>query len=120
MNPSSPSPSAGPLDAALNRSALQDGHGLPQERLARMAARRAFVTMKLRYLEAAAKLSGPDGAVIASQIRRANDPIELWDLRPALFAALYGTADTMSSMLADLPQGGTAQTQPFGGTRPVF
>jgi hypothetical protein len=66
------------------------GHegGLPQDRHARLAARRAFVEMKLLFLRATASLEDRKGEWLRLQVRRANDPIDLWILRGPVLRAL--------------------------------
>jgi hypothetical protein len=70
--------------------------GMPQERAARVAARRAFVDLKLTYLGALDSLSGGAGAAAApshwlrQQVVYAEDPVDLWLLRAPMFAALSG------------------------------
>jgi hypothetical protein len=64
------------------------GSGLPQERMARIAARRAFVDMKARFIEAVAQVGGSRGNWLRYQVRQANDPVDLWLLRGAVFAVL--------------------------------
>lgn len=64
------------------------GSGLPQERLARVAARRAFVDMKQRFMQAVNGVAGSRGDWLRYQVRHANDPVDLWLLRGAVFAAL--------------------------------
>jgi len=62
--------------------------GQPGERRGRIAARRAFVELKLCCTRAAAELGGPYGGQLQRQIRQACEPIELWLLRGALLTAL--------------------------------
>lgn len=62
--------------------------GQPGERRGRMAARRAFVELKLSFTRAAALLPGSHGRELQTQVRQASEPIELWLLRTALLAAL--------------------------------
>lgn len=65
------------------------GAGLPGDRGARLAARRAFVELKLTFLAAL------DGAAnvewLSAQVRAAEEPVDLWLLRAPVFAALAGT-----------------------------
>jgi hypothetical protein len=68
----------GPLAAA----------GMPQERLARIAARQAFVQMKTAFMEAVAHLDGEPGRWLQHQVRQAQEPVDLWLLRGAVFRAL--------------------------------
>ena len=62
--------------------------GMPEDRLARMAARRAFVEMKTCFMRAAADIEGNTGALLQRQVRVATEVIELWRLRHALLSAL--------------------------------
>jgi hypothetical protein len=62
--------------------------GLPQDRHARIAARRSFVGLKQRFMQAVALLDGMRGDWLRHQVRQAHEPIDLWMLRGAVFAAL--------------------------------
>jgi len=62
--------------------------GLPADRSARIAARRAFVEMKLLFLRAVENLDHRKGAWLRAQVRSAEDPVDLWLLRGPLLAAL--------------------------------
>ena len=64
------------------------GPGLPQDRHARIAARRSFVEMKQRFMVAVGSLDGLRGDWLRHQVRQAHEPIDLWMLRGAVFAAL--------------------------------
>ena len=64
--------------------------GLPQDRLARLAARRAFVGLKQDFMIAVAGLPGHRGDWLRDRVRHAEDPYDLWKLRHSLFAALDG------------------------------
>jgi hypothetical protein len=64
------------------------GFNLPDERIARIAARRAFVELKLSFMRAAADIDGPEGALLQRQVRRASEPVHLWRLRAAVLASL--------------------------------
>jgi hypothetical protein len=61
---------------------------LPDERIARIAARRAFVELKLCFMRAAADVDGSLGVRLQQQVRRASEPVQLWQLRAAVLAAL--------------------------------
>ncbi len=67
------------------------GAGLPQDRMARMAARQAFVSLKGHFLEAVATLPGPNGAWLRQQVRGSEEPGDLWLLRAPVFDSLAGT-----------------------------
>ena len=67
-----------------------EGFGMPQDRLARLAARRAFVELKQDFMIASAGLPGHRGEWLRDRVRRAEDPYTLWQLRHSLFAALDG------------------------------
>lgn len=75
------------LDADHADSAFPDS-GMPQDRAARIAARRAFVEMKQLFLMAAQAVEDRKGAWLRSQVRQAHDPIDLWLLRGPLLASL--------------------------------
>ncbi len=66
------------------------GVGLPGDRSARMAARRAFVDLKQTYLLALAGAAQADTAWLRNQVRQAEEPVDLWLLRGPVFAALAG------------------------------
>ena len=78
--------SAGPRHH-LPRSSLC-GAGMPDDRQARIAARRAFVNLKQTYLLAVEALPGPRAEWLRFQIRHAAEPADLWLLRAAVFDAL--------------------------------
>jgi hypothetical protein len=71
-----------PARAALN------GAGMPHDRQARVAARRAFVNLKQTYLMAIEAVPGPRADWLRFQIRHAEEPADLWLLRAAVFDAL--------------------------------
>jgi len=71
----------------LPRSVLA-GVGMPDDRQARIAARRAFVNLKQTYLLAIEALPGPRTEWLRFQIRHAAEPADLWLLRAAVFDAL--------------------------------
>lgn len=89
MNPARPEPSntftAEPLP-----------FGMPDERLARMAARRAFVEMKSSFMRAAAQIEGHLGATLQRQVRLSGEVMELWRLRHTVLGAL--PRDTVESI----------------------
>lgn len=62
--------------------------GMPQDRETRMAARRAFVEMKLLFLRATGPLEDRKGEWLRHQVRQATDPIDLWLLRGPVLRAL--------------------------------
>ena len=64
------------------------GPGLPQDRHARIAARRTFVELKHRFITAVHGLDGLRGDWLRHQVRHAQEPVDLWRLRGAVFAAL--------------------------------
>lgn len=73
------------------QSSSLTGAGLPQDRLARLAARQAFVSLKGHFLEAVATLPGPRGAWLRQQVRGSEEPGDLWLLRAPVFDSLAGT-----------------------------
>ena len=75
-------PGAGLLDA-----------GLPGDRLARGAARQAFVELRTSFLRTLDELPGNDWLV--AQVRRAEEPVDLWLLRAPVFRALAASGPEM-------------------------
>jgi hypothetical protein len=74
-----------------NRAAL-GGIGLPHDRQARIAARRAFVNLKQTYLLAIDAVPGPRADWLRFQVRHAEEAADLWVLRAAVFDALPAQA----------------------------
>lgn len=62
--------------------------GKPDERRGRVAARRAFVELKLAFMRAVHDVPGEAGLILQQQVRQASEPIELWLIRSAVLAAL--------------------------------
>jgi hypothetical protein len=75
------------LDIALNHAAMQS-FGLPDERLARVAARRAFVEMKQAFMRATADIDGPVGEMLQRNVRVATEAMQLWRLRSVVLSSL--------------------------------
>ena len=67
--------------------------GLPNDRHARLAARRVFVELKDTFIAAAATLDNGDW--LRAQVRGAEQPEDLLLLRGHLFAALAGNDDDL-------------------------
>jgi hypothetical protein len=67
------------------------GAGLPNDRMALLAARRAFVELKLNFQLAVADLPADEGDWLRRQVRGAEEPMDLWLLRAPVFAALSGS-----------------------------
>lgn len=64
------------------------GIGMPSDRLARIAARRAFVALKNSFHEAVSDLAGSQADWLRGQVRAAEEPTDLLLLRAPVFAAL--------------------------------
>ncbi len=64
------------------------GAGMPQDRMARLAARRVFVDLKADFIAAVAYLGGAQGDWLRAQVRAAEEPVDLWLLRAAVMQAL--------------------------------
>lgn len=78
------------------RHFVQAGHalpgaGLPSDRLARIAARRAFVDLKHDFMHAVAALGDDRGRWLQVQVRKAEEPEDLLLLRGHVFASLAGS-----------------------------
>ncbi len=69
------------------------GPGLPHDRHARIAARRCFVDLKQQFMDSLAQLDGMRGDWLRHQVRQAHEPVDLWLLRGAVFAALETMGD---------------------------
>lgn len=69
-------------------NAAVPGAGMPQERLARIAARRAFVEMKQSYMSAVSDIDSATGGMLQHRVRKASEPWELWSLRAVILASL--------------------------------
>jgi hypothetical protein len=89
------------LELDLHEPAAADA-GLPHDRAARIAARRAFVEMKQLFQRAAGNLHGPKGAFLARRIRAACDADDLALLRGPLVAALREDEARARAQRADL------------------
>lgn len=66
--------------------------GGPGDRLAAIAARRAFVSLKLTFVDALLALEGSQAHWLRQQVRAAEEPVDLWLLRAPLFSLLAGNA----------------------------
>jgi len=66
------------------------GAGLPGDRRALFAARQSFVALKLAFLDALESVGGQEAAWLRAQVRSAEEPVDLWLLRAAVFAAIAG------------------------------
>jgi hypothetical protein len=75
--------------SAAHHAAPHTAFNLPDERVARIAERRAFVALKLCFMRAAADVPGPHGALLQRHVRAASEPAQLWRLRAAVFASLH-------------------------------
>ena len=60
--------------------------GLPGDRGARLAARQAFVELKLSYLDALRDAHGVDWLI--GQVRASEEPADLWLLRAPVLATV--------------------------------
>jgi hypothetical protein len=66
------------------------GAGLPGDCMARLEARKTFAELKLDFLDATDALAGREADWLRQQLRHAQQPVDLWLLRGALFDALGG------------------------------
>lgn len=78
--------------------------GMPQDRLARMATRRAFVALKQAFMQAVARAERTRGDWLAAQVRQAHEPIDLWLLRGAVLRALPTDQAATRTLRAQLQQ----------------
>ena len=117
-----------PLDAAARHHFLSaqaatswlPGHGMPQDRHARIAARRSFVTLKTRFMTAVQTLDGQRADWLRRQVRQGQEPGDLWLLRGAVFEAL-GRHDETTRRTREELQSALDQTFPDQGElRPLM
>lgn len=102
-----------PVEITFSHAELY-AYGMPEDRVARMAARRAFVEMKTCFMNAAQDIPGYAGTLLQRKVRSTSEVIELWRLRGAIFAALphdQGRCDMHRQELSQLldvafPEGG--------------
>lgn len=102
---------------------LLPGIGMPHDRHARIAARRSFVELKQQFMAAIETIDGQRGDWLRRQARQAQEPVDLWLLRGAVFAALdqlddYSrrTSDDLNRVLDSVfPDDG--QALPYGLSR---
>ena len=64
------------------------GYGLPEERMARMAAQTAFTDLKFSFMRATANIEGGLGLLLQRRVLAAKEAVELWRLRGAVLAAM--------------------------------
>ena len=83
------------MNASLSESAVKlstqrvaQDFGPPQERLARVAARRAFVEMKQSYMDAVSDIDSGAAELLRHKVRKASESWELWSLRAVILASL--------------------------------
>lgn len=79
--------------------------GMPADRMARIAARRAFVEMKQLFMRAVNDLGDRKGQWLRDKVRLAMDPMDLWLLRGPVLAALQRNDEPTRRLRADLYRG---------------
>lgn len=62
--------------------------GTPQDRLARVAARRAFVEMKQCFMRAVADAEGAHVPLLQRHVRQTSEVMDLWVLREVVIESL--------------------------------
>jgi hypothetical protein len=100
----------------LPRAALS-GAGLPGDRLARLAARRAFLGLRQTYLQALDGAGAAGCEWLRRQVCSASEPGDLWLLRGAVFAALPQDDHRRERAAVQL---GIEALFPSGGGEPAF
>ncbi|HET7524726.1 MAG TPA: hypothetical protein VFK10_02180 [Burkholderiaceae bacterium] len=71
----------------------------PVERDDRIAARRNFVHVKRCFMAAVERVDGRRGLWLRDQVRQANEPVDLWLLRGAVFDAVSSRGPAASQEL---------------------
>jgi hypothetical protein len=79
------------------------GAGMPGDRSARLAARQAFVALKLSFMDVLEDL--PEASWLLNQVIRAEEPVDLWLLRAPTFAVLEGVGDEQRQRRQQLRRG---------------
>lgn len=77
---------------------------LARQREVQIAARRAFVDMKLAFIKVASVLAGSPGARLQLRVRQAQDPADLLVLQHDLESALPEADAGTERLRADLTQ----------------
>ncbi len=72
------------------QAAAQAHVGMLGDRNARLAARRAFVELKVTFMQALADLTDARFDWLRNQVRGTEEPVDLWLLRAPVFVALSG------------------------------
>lgn len=90
MRPNAPSPMPAAAPRHFTPQVGLPGAGLPGDRMAQLAARRAFVVLKQAFVDALAGAGGREAAWLRAQVRSAEEPVDLWLLRASVFALLDG------------------------------
>jgi hypothetical protein len=90
---------------SIQDSSFESDFGLPADRAARMAARRAFVEMKQIFMRAVVPLTDRKGQWLKQQVRQAHEPLDLWLLRGPVLAAMRHNDDDTRALRADLYRG---------------
>ena len=80
------------------------GFGLPEERMARMAAQTAFTDLKFSFMRATADIEGGLGLLLQRRVLLAKEAVELWRLRGAVFAAMPPQSERSRLHKAELLQ----------------
>jgi len=88
----------------LPSPAVSTLHGLPADRRARLAARRAFVQLKQTFLQAIDSSPSPRADWLRQQVRGAEEPADLWQLRAAVFDVLpaHGAQRTRAALQREI------------------
>jgi hypothetical protein len=105
-----------PPEPAMDKTNLSDAcstlaldsdlpSGLPGDRTARIAARRAFVEMKHLFMRAVADLGDRKGQWLREKVRLSSDPMDLWLLRSPVLAALHRNDAPTRKLRAELYRG---------------
>jgi hypothetical protein len=79
--------------------------GMPQDRLAQLAAHHSFVELKAGFIAAVGELRTPQAVTLLEQVIRTREPVELWLLRGPVFAALRSEARQLTETRLHLQLG---------------
>jgi len=89
---------------ARSASLFDPAKDLAQQRASRIAARRAFVDMKLGFIKLAAQARGTMGSRLQQRVRQAQDPADLIGLQQDLADSLPHDSSQAERLRQELAQ----------------
>jgi hypothetical protein len=94
---------------------LMPGAGLPHDRHTRVAAQRSFIDLRQQFIDAVQSLDdGYRNRWLLRQVSQAQDPVDLWLMRSAVFTSLQ-TLGQVSDRAINTLERALEQVFPDGG-----